>query len=243
MASAAMTGSEVGGNALGFDNEGESPPESPPSPTRPRREQQKPFGDFWHNEAESPPSPNSQSPRVWKRLRANHETSSVGSAGSHSPRNKEASNARAAQFLTENRFAIHPDKSKPYFYFKIILLLVFICTLVITPFEIAFLDQESAVGQFFVLNRIVDVIHLIDLILCFHLMYPFETGRTVVWVSSKGLLATHYLKTWFLPDSLGVVPFDLLAYAIYRNDERHARVLRLFPFVQALPWFQGASED
>lgn len=66
----------------------------------------------------------------------------------------------------------------------------------------------------FVVNRVVDMIFLIDVILQFFIMYPVNEGREGArWVTDRKTIANNYLRGWFTLDvvSIGVSAFDYLA--------------------------------
>ena len=62
------------------------------------------------------------------------------------------------------------------------------------------------------LNRIVDMIFLADLVVNFFLMYQkeFKDGTTM-WIYDRKMIIKHYLKGYFIIDTMSTVPFDMLA--------------------------------
>lgn len=77
-------------------------------------------------------------------------------------------------------------------------------TAVITPYEVGFLPPpDSRYDTLFILNRIVDFIFLVDIGVNFVLMYPAnDDDRSVIWVQEPKRIVLHYLKTWFLVDTV-----------------------------------------
>jgi potassium voltage-gated channel Eag-related subfamily H protein 7 len=92
-----------------------------------------------------------------------------------------------------------------------------IITALATPFEVAFLDNDG-VDALFLMNRIIDVIFIVDMALAFFLMYRIETGggeadsSGTQWEHRLKYIARHYLKGWFSIDVVSIVPslFDIL---------------------------------
>ena len=66
-----------------------------------------------------------------------------------------------------------------------------IITALATPFEVAFLDNDG-VDALFLMNRIIDVIFIVDMALAFFLMYRIETGGGEA--DSSGTQWEHRLK-------------------------------------------------
>tara|TARA_B100000795_G_scaffold269404_1_gene258670 strand:- start:3232 stop:4302 length:1071 start_codon:yes stop_codon:yes gene_type:complete len=77
-------------------------------------------------------------------------------------------------------------------------------TAVITPYEVGFLPPpESSMEVLFILNRIVDIVFLIDICVHFVLMYPAtDSDQSVIWVKSPKRITLHYLKSWFVIDTV-----------------------------------------
>ena len=73
-----------------------------------------------------------------------------------------------------------------------------------TPFEVTFMDEGPCVTGLFIVNRIVDLIFLIDIVLQFVLHYQDRNGN---WVRTSKRIVMNYLSGWFAIDVLSVVPF------------------------------------
>ena len=84
----------------------------------------------------------------------------------------------------------------------------------VTPFEVAFLPTaESAADALFVLNRLVDAIFCVDLVLNFFFMYlSFDPTSGTQWVDDPVRVAHHYLTGWFSLDLITILVsvFDIL---------------------------------
>ena len=66
-----------------------------------------------------------------------------------------------------------------------------IITALVTPFEVAFLENEG-VDALFVINRVIDVIFIVDMAMAFFLMYRVEQGGGEA--DSSGAQWEHRLK-------------------------------------------------
>ena len=91
--------------------------------------------------------------------------------------------------------------------------LVLIFTAFATPFEVAFL-RPSAPDALFVINRLVDAVFLLDMIMQFFLMVPAPKTQRVssLYETRLSAIGVRYLKGWFAVDVLSIVPsiFDVL---------------------------------
>eukprot|EP00928_Gymnodinium_smaydae_P039944 TRINITY_DN27177_c0_g1_i1.p1 TRINITY_DN27177_c0_g1~~TRINITY_DN27177_c0_g1_i1.p1 ORF type:complete len:703 (+),score=98.06 TRINITY_DN27177_c0_g1_i1:173-2281(+) len=96
----------------------------------------------------------------------------------------------------------------------------------VTPYEAALLDLE--LDAFFVVNRILDVVFIIDMTLQFFIIINVQTHDGLVTVRNQTKIAIHYLRGWFLIDLVGAVPFDVIAYLMqYDSMMARMRSLRL----------------
>ena len=108
---------------------------------------------------------------------------------------------------------IDPRSSKIVSKWDAIGMSALIFTAIVTPFEVGFLPAaRSASNALFIVNRVVDVIFLIDLVLQFFLMYSASDGRDgQMWIGNPKRIACHYLKGWFFLDfmstSISVIDF------------------------------------
>ena len=91
-------------------------------------------------------------------------------------------------------------------------------TLVATPFEVSFLSPAESIDGLFVLNRLVDVIFIMDMFLQFLLMYPTSLANPdgSRWEDDPRTIAYNYLTGWFAIDvvSIATSAFDVYALAV-----------------------------
>ena len=119
-----------------------------------------------------------------------------------------------------------------------VLALLFVA--LVTPFEVAFLDSPKSahdvidrfhsVGWLFCVNRVVDIIFTIDLVLQFRLMYTDANSiEGVRWVSDADRIVRHYLFGWFPLDFLSILVsiFDIVPLLGGSDNVRDLRVLRV----------------
>ena len=104
---------------------------------------------------------------------------------------------------------LHPEKNRLLGYWDAISSFALLYTATLTPFETAFLP--SVVGAaawqdpWFIVNRILDVIFFIDMIMQFFIAY--QTGNSFagrVWVEDHRKIVFHYLQSWFALDATTV---------------------------------------
>lgn len=96
------------------------------------------------------------------------------------------------------------NRLKNYWDGLIMILLMFVTVSV--PIRLAFYDSDDTTWK--TINSMVDFCFLIDIVLCFFSSYL--DGKAHVEIVDHKLIAINYLKTWFLPDVLSIVPIDYL---------------------------------
>lgn len=84
-----------------------------------------------------------------------------------------------------------------------IITLVLIFTCMVTPYRIAFVENDSS--QWAAINIIIDFLFLIDMILCFMAAYYTEDFELV---EDRKIIAKSYLMGWFMIDFLAIFPFE-----------------------------------
>jgi len=100
---------------------------------------------------------------------------------------------------------IFPDNQfKMLWDFFIIISLFYTC--IITPYIVSFIEDLSEYSILFVVDRTIDVIFGLDIIIIFFSAY-YDNNDDIVF--SKKKIAVRYLKGWFLIDFLGVFPIYL----------------------------------
>ena len=112
----------------------------------------------------------------------------------------------------------------------------------VTPFEVGFLEPATSPTEvLFLVNRGIDVIFVVDLILQFFIMVEINTGDEVRWVMDQRTISLHYLRGWFIIDltSIAVSAFDYLNFFVQVDVEnfrllRMLRALRLVKLVKLL---------
>lgn len=102
-------------------------------------------------------------------------------------------------------------------------------SVMLLPFRIGF-EQEST-GAAFVIDCIIDVCFFIDMVLCFHT--GFFTGQD--WfISDSKAIAVKYLSSYFLPDLLSTLPFDILVGLTTQADPTDVRSIKLVRIVRLI---------
>jgi hypothetical protein len=123
-----------------------------------------------------------------------------------------------------SRKVLDPRKSRFVRRWELPLTLAVFFTALITPYEVGFLEQSSQIDVLFVMNRIMDCIFAVDLVLQFFMMFRVQSGmmRAERWVSDHGAIIRHYLYGWFLLDFLALMVgvFDVYAYSIIASEEQ-----------------------
>lgn len=115
-----------------------------------------------------------------------------------------------------------------------VIFLIFTAT--ITPYEIALMDT-TLYNTLWVMNRIVDLYFISDLFFQFNLAYMKERSHTLT--TDRKEIAMRYLSTFFLPDFVSIIPFDLFADFMEEGGSsfralRSLRLLRLLKLVRVM---------
>ena len=114
----------------------------------------------------------------------------------------------------------------------------------VTPMEIAFIPmpEDKWNDTLFLINRVIDSIFLLDIVLQFFIMYPVtdpDSPQGERWVTDPRKIAIHYaLSAWFPIDvfSIAVSGFDIFAPSEGKMSRlaglRAVRILRLVKLVK-----------
>ena len=113
--------------------------------------------------------------------------------------------------------------------------------MIVTPFEVAFLG--SSINLLFFLNRVLDVIFMVDIWVNSRLAYFDHGGR--IWVTSKNEILWHYARGWMLLDVISTIPYDLADFIMPAGSGsgnlKVLRVLKILKLVKLLRIIKGAS--
>jgi hypothetical protein len=137
-------------------------------------------------------------------------------------------------------FPIDPDSAPKQFWDTFCMLLLLYCSFSV-PFNIAFddIEQDQQMGDKQRFETAVDVLFMLDMLLNFITAWDNQ-GFMVRELPS---IARNYLRTWFLPDLAGSVPFDKLIASFIEADGpsvgslnlfRGLRLVRMLKLVRAL---------
>jgi len=118
----------------------------------------------------------------------------------------------------------------------ILLLFLIFLVLLLTPFELTFLNDDISTKDaairnkkrqgLFYINRFIDFCFVIDIILAFNTAYwKFERG----WITKRSKIAMHYIKTWFFYDLIAVIPYDMIELQV-----AYVRLIRVFKLLRLL---------
>ncbi len=114
-------------------------------------------------------------------------------------------------------YVIDPRESRVSYVTDIVTALGLLFTLIVTPFEVSFLPPPSSIDALFVLNRFVDLIFIVDMLLQFVLMYPTSLSNPdgSRWEDNPSTIICNYLSGWFSIDVLSIATsgFDIYTLA------------------------------
>jgi len=107
-------------------------------------------------------------------------------------------------------FVIDPRTTKHIARWDLLMVLALSFTAIVTPVEVVYLDEGRYISTLWVVNRVVDLMFTIDIVLTFLLAYKAPMDQGGHWVFNRWSIACHYVCGWFLTDFLSVLPFWLI---------------------------------
>ena len=126
----------------------------------------------------------------------------------------EAEVERYRSLIAEPCCLIHPE-AKYMQYWDLCTMLALVYTATVTPFEVAFLGDETPaewsealVYGLFWTNSMVNLVFFLDMCMAFFTSYRTGGRSGGNWVKSLAKIRVHYIKTWFIIDILSIIPFD-----------------------------------
>jgi hypothetical protein len=101
----------------------------------------------------------------------------------------------------------------------------------VTPFEVGFLaEPTSAAEPLFILNRMIDAVFIVDLVLQFFLvMSVSDPDRGTRWIEDHHVIVKHYACGWFPLDlgSILVSAFDVIPLVVTESNLSQLKFLRV----------------
>lgn len=162
--------------------------------------------------------------------------------GDHADVEAPALKELSTRYVRERKsITISPVKNKYLDQWNILMAIAVFYTALVTPFEIAFI-QEAEFGALFVINMIVNGVFLGDITLQFFLHYKEADTKGGRWVTEHPLIIKNYLKGMFCLDLLSTVPYSLISL-YYASASRAGilRLLRLLRLVKMVKILNGFS--
>jgi len=134
-------------------------------------------------------------------------------------------------------YIIDPRTSKFMGYWDAISMTALLFTAIVTFVEVAFVDGSGEVDGLFIINRVVDLVFLLDLGLQFFLMYAYQGNSptdSVRWIHDPAKIRRQYLRGWFALDafSIGVSGFDFLALKAVSGEGGGGANLKVFRMIR-----------
>jgi hypothetical protein len=126
------------------------------------------------------------------------------------------------------RYLFRPDSLPVWNY---IILAATIFTALVTPYEVALLPVSNSVDILMIINRVVDFIFVLEILLSFNTMYVNGEGGLV---RRHAAIAKHYLRGWFLVDVITTIPYDVLNSVMTnpRTNVKFIRFVRIFRLIK-----------
>jgi len=132
---------------------------------------------------------------------------------------------------------INPDTNRTLAKWDILAVLALGFVAIFTPAEVALMEVKW--NPIFVINRLVDLIFIVDMCLQFFIMYPVFSrfGRQLEYRRDK--IAKNYLTGWFLIDFASILPVDMVAmlagsHNTFLSSIKLVKVVRLLRLLKLL---------
>mmetsp|Transcript_61907 Transcript_61907/g.195632 ORF Transcript_61907/g.195632 Transcript_61907/m.195632 type:complete len:419 (-) Transcript_61907:62-1318(-) len=114
-------------------------------------------------------------------------------------------------------------RSKFFHRWDVLIAVLLLYTSTVTPFEVSFL--ETNLGVLFMINRVVDVLFVVDMFWNFNLPIQDKNGE---WKTNKGYIGKRYMQGWFTLDLISILPYDIIGYIADNSVASGLKVLRIF---------------
>ncbi|KAL2081989.1 hypothetical protein ACEWY4_021807 [Coilia grayii] len=138
----------------------------------------------------------------------------------------------------QGSFVIHPHSLFRRYWLWIMMIMSSI-NLCAIPLDVSFFGKQTYIG-WTVYNVFVDLVFLVDLCLNFRTGYHGSNPQASVTLDLQRI-RNHYLKTWFIPDLLAVLPVDFcleitLALGTFDSDQFASirKAVRIFGLLRLL---------
>jgi len=122
---------------------------------------------------------------------------------------------------------LHPEAQFKFTWDIFIIAILFFSCLV-TPYRIVFVPVDSPAWKG--INLAIDGLFFIDILITFNTAY-FDDQHKLI--ENRKMITCTYLKTWFLIDSLAIVPFDIIFNTGNFNEiVRLTRIGRMYKLIK-----------
>jgi hypothetical protein len=145
---------------------------------------------------------------------------------------KKSTTRKTCMFYPTEDFA-KDAKSNPLDEFKntwdLCLVLVLIFSSLMSPYRLAFVEEDDTTWK--VINTVVDLVFGIDILVVFNTAYYDDDYKIV---EDRKVIATTYMKGWFIIDFGAIVPFEFIFGSIgsYNGLIKIARIGRLYKLLK-----------
>ena len=113
-------------------------------------------------------------------------------------------------------------------------MLALVFTAIVTPYEVALLSPTPKTLLFWI-NRLIDLIFMVDIVVNFHLAY-FTVDKELGYHLVKKLptIRRRYLRGWFWIDLSSILPFDVLKFVMNADALEGLKIVRLIRLLRLL---------
>jgi len=119
-------------------------------------------------------------------------------------------------------------------YWEVLVMVSLIFTGIVSPVEVAFMENNCQMSLLMVLNQVINGIFLIDMILQFFTVWETKLTEGSRSIKDPVLIAKHYLKTWFAVDLASVIPFDTFGCLFNSESLRKMKAARFVRLIRLL---------
>ncbi|KAI8816090.1 uncharacterized protein EV422DRAFT_501651 [Fimicolochytrium jonesii] len=108
-------------------------------------------------------------------------------------------------------------------------LILLLFTASVTPFETAFIHNDTGIDLLWLINRCVDIVFFLDMFV--QIRTPYRDQQTGRLVRDGKAILSRYVKSWFLIDLLSIIPFEMINQSSGSNSKNLSQ-LRLLRFLR-----------
>ena len=119
---------------------------------------------------------------------------------------------RRLKLANESECIVDPSRARWVKQWDMLMVVTLMFTAVVTPVEVAFMNEGKHITTLWCINRAVDLTFTLDIFLTFNMAYQVNDERGETFIYSRKRIIRKYLLGWFFIDLISVLPFYLMTF-------------------------------